>query len=242
VTAKQTKIFGISLGVDPKLIVLALIVIAGLIYYFTAGSDTGSSGSSGNSSSQTAGNPGVARPLVNPSLIGRAAAARRSKVFKNDRVTLKLVPVDGSRGDVDPTLRLGLLERVKNIPPAAGLRNLFEAGTAVMAQNLPPLPKNAPKFAPGPLAGVSEPAPPAPPAPFIIPLKYYGFVKPNGRAVDGNRGFFMDGENILIGAEGDVLEKRFLIVALNPNTARLEDTQVRQGQDLPVTPEAPPAQ
>jgi hypothetical protein len=36
-----------------------------------------------------------------------------------------------------------------------------------------------------------------------------------------------------------VLERRYLIVALTPNTARVEDTQLKQGQDVPVTPEAP---
>ena len=71
-----------------------------------------------------------------------------------------------------------------------------------------------------------------------IPFKYYGFAKPalNGGA---NRGFFMEGDNILVAGEGDVLEQRYLVVALTPNTAKVEDTQLKQGQDLPVTPEAP---
>jgi hypothetical protein len=55
---------------------------------------------------------------------------------------------------------------------------------------------------------------------------------------EANRGFFMEGDNVLVAAEGDVLERRYLIVALTPNTAKVEDTQLKQGQDLPVTPEA----
>jgi len=55
---------------------------------------------------------------------------------------------------------------------------------------------------------------------------------------DGNRGYFMDGENILMATEGDVLESRFLVVALSPNTARIEDIQLKQGQDLQLIPEA----
>lgn len=227
-----------NLGVEPKVIVLALIVMAGLIYYFTSGSETPA-----GSGSQTAASPAIVRPVVSPSMAGRLAAARRANTLHNDRQTLKLVPVDGSRGDIDPTLRLGLLERVKSVPAATGLRNLFEAGGVALAQNLPPVPKNAPKIAPGPLPPPVSTGPVTPPpVAFSIPLKYYGFVRPNGRTLDGNRGFFMDGDNILIGAEGDVLEKKFLIVALTPNTARLEDTEAKQGQDLQVTPEAPPAQ
>ena len=55
---------------------------------------------------------------------------------------------------------------------------------------------------------------------------------------DGNRGYFMDGDNILMATEGDVLESRFLVVALSPRTARVEDIQMKQGQDLQLIPEA----
>jgi hypothetical protein len=138
-----------------------------------------------------------------------------------------------------------VLERVKNVPPATGSRNLFDTSAEAVAQNLPQMPKNPPKIIPGPQpdnpAAVANNAPPPPP-PFSIPLKYYGFVRPTGHALDGSRGFFLDGDNILVGGEGDVLEKRFLIVALTANSARLEDTQAKQGQDLPVTPEAPVSQ
>lgn len=48
----------------------------------------------------------------------------------------------------------------------------------------------------------------------------------------------MDGENILMATEGDVLKSRFLVVALSPNTARVEDIQMKQGQDLQLIPEA----
>jgi hypothetical protein len=70
-----------------------------------------------------------------------------------------------------------------------------------------------------------------------IPLKYYGFARSATKS-EGSRGFFMDGDNILVATEGDVLEQRYLIVALTPNTAKVEDIQVKQGQDLQVTPEA----
>ena len=76
-----------------------------------------------------------------------------------------------------------------------------------------------------------------PPPPVNIPLRYYGFVKPSWRG-DGNRGYFMEGENILMATEGDVLEGHFLVVALSPNKARVEDIQLKQGQDLPFIPEA----
>jgi hypothetical protein len=226
-----------SVGFDPKIIVLALIVLAGAIYYFTSSSSDFSGGG------QATANVPAVRPIANPTLAARTAAGKRNAVH-NDRAVLKLIPVDGSRGDVDPTLRLSLLERLKGLPPAGDMRNLFDVGDATLAGNLPPVPKNAPKIPVGPTQPIVPPVAvntPPPPPPFSIPLKYYGFVRPSTPSKDGSRGFFMDGDNILVGGEGDVLEKHFLIVSLTPNVARLEDTQAKQGQDLHVTPEAPPA-
>jgi hypothetical protein len=73
-----------------------------------------------------------------------------------------------------------------------------------------------------------------------IPLKYYGFAKPVGAV--NSRGFFLDGDNVLVGSEGETLKQRYLIVQLSPTSARLEDTQMKQGQTLPVTPAALPTQ
>ena len=237
-TAGRTKIFGMNLGVDPKIVVLALIVIAGLIYYFTSGSET-----QGSSNLPAAANVPASQDAAKLPRVGRAEATRRANALRSERATLRLVPVDGSRGDIDPTLRLGLLERVKNVPQAAGSRNLFDTGNPVTAPDAAQIAKGAPRIIPQtPPVEPSTMSAAPPSAPFNIPLKYYGFVKPSGHSLDGNRGFFMDGDNILVGGEGDVLEKKFLIVALTPNAARLEDIEAKQGQELTVTPEAPPSQ
>jgi hypothetical protein len=82
---------------------------------------------------------------------------------------------------------------------------------------------------------MSAPAEP----PVNIPLKYYGFVR-SGEKNQGNEGLFLDGDNIVVGREGEVVMKRYLVVALTPTSARLEDTQVKKGQTLPVVPAATP--
>jgi len=105
------------------------------------------------------------------------------------------------------------------------------------AQNLLAIPKMAPMM-PKPLAAAPNTMMPTNLNLTVhIPFKYYGFARPSLQG-DANRGFFMEGDNILVAAEGDVLEKRYLIVALTPNAAKVEDTQLKQGQDLAVTPEA----
>jgi hypothetical protein len=137
---------------------------------------------------------------------------------------------------VDPTLRLDLLARLERLQPATSVRNLFELGPA-------PAPTNAaaikgPTIMPKPLPVAAGPGGPGNAAPaFNIPLKYYGFVRPMNKG-ESNQGFFLDGDNILVASEGQMLQQKYLVVALTPTSARLEDVQMKQGQTLPLVAEA----
>ena len=134
-------------------------------------------------------------------------------------------------------MKLGLLDRVRSVELVAGGRNLFEIGPQMTAAKLPPVPVVA-KMTPKPIEPLGPMPPPPIQAPHVnVPFRYYGFVRPTLRG-DGNRGYFMDGETILMATEGDVLKGHFLVVALSPNTARIEDIQLKQGQDLQLIPEA----
>jgi hypothetical protein len=238
-TAGETKIFGMRIKVDPKILISGLILLtAAFVWVQLRGGDddhpstplvrpkTASANSSGS-----------------PAGAAKANYIRRGTASKSDSAAIRLRPVDPSKGDIDPTLRLDLLSRLQQVKLVEGSRNLFESGPAIAA-NLPPvpvvkpmLPKPAGPITPPPNTGPVTPSKPA----VNVPFRYYGFVKP-GMKGDGNRGFFMEGDNILIATEGDVLEQRYLVVALTPNTARVEDIQLKEGQDLQFTPEAPVAQ
>ncbi len=234
--SQGTKIFGIQIPIPPKILAGGLFaVVAALgVYNFMGGSDD----------SQTQGRPSVvkAQPLAVSAPTLNPTVSRRAELNnKNKQGVLRLKPVDPS-SVVDPTLKLALLDRVRAVKMVEGGRNLFEAGPDIaQATNLPPVPVAAP-MVPKPLPiGPMPPPPKPPPPPVNIPLRYYGFVRPSAHG-DGNRGYFMDGDNILMATEGDVLKSRFLVVALSPNTARVEDIQLKQGQDLPLIPEAVVAQ
>jgi hypothetical protein len=153
----------------------------------------------------------------------------------NDRGTLRLRPVDPTRGDIDPTLRLDLLTRLAAVRPEPASRSLFEIGPAPQAPATTPLPIKAPTIIPKPLPSAQSRTPGIMPPTVNIPLKYYGFVKPNDKRA-GNSGLFLDGDDVLVATEGQVIKGRYLVVELNPNSARLEDTQLRQGQTLAVVP------
>ncbi len=227
--AAQTKIFGLRIGVDPKILIGALFVGVALLFWYNSRSDD-----------ETA--PAVAVHSETPAasaiaLKPRAPIVRRAASTGGDRGMLRLRSIDATRGDVDPTLRLDLIARLQSVQPALGGRNLFELGPA------PPPPGSAlvakaPILPPKPLPTGSpgQPGVNGPP-PINIPLKYYGFVKPLGKG-QAYRGLFLDGDNVLVGAEGEKLKLKYLVVELTPTSARLEDIEAKQGQTLPVVPVA----
>jgi hypothetical protein len=229
-----TKIFGFRIPLDPKIFVGILFAIGLLLAWFNL------SGGSDDHPSSVSHAPSIAK-TVSPaaSSSGSQNVSRRVDLANRAKQgTLHFKPVDPTLGDVDPTLKLWLLDRVRTVKPIEGGRNLFETGPELAQGTVPAVPivpKMPPKPLPpvGPMPSVVAAATP----PVNIPLRYYGFVKPSWRG-DGNRGYFMEGENILMATEGDVLEGQFLVVALSPNKARVEDIHLKQGQDLPLIPEA----
>lgn len=125
----------------------------------------------------------------------------------------------------DPELHLDRLERLRQMRSVVVRRDLFS-----FAEAAPPVaarPKNSP-----------PPAPPAPP-PLQIPLTYYGLaVDPkNGRKL----GFFTDGENVYVAAEGDTLLGRFRLIHLGNNAAQFEEAGTGRQATVAMTEPGPGA-
>lgn len=224
----QTRIFGIRLGVDPKILAGALVALAVFLFWFNSRGDDVPNTSSSNSHLQS-GAPIATRPSRHAVVSRRASAS--------DRDVLKVREIDPTRGEIDPTLRLGVLARLQTADLKPATRNLFEPGQPVQTAAGGTI--KGPIIQPKPLAApsTSSSASPPPPIQANIPLKYYGFARPVSRA-EANRGFFLDGDNVLIASEGETVKNRYLVVQLTPQNAKLEDTQIKLGQTLPVVAEA----
>ncbi len=228
----QTKTAGMKFGAEPKKIAILAILLAVAVGMFIYNSQSG--GGETNSVVQTHA-PAAATPPVTAALRSRNRTMRRTSAAR-DRGVLRIQSIDPRNGDIDPTLRLDLLARLQSVRLIEGGRSLFELGPAASDASGKPFP--AAKIVPKPLAiangmhsGVlTQPS-------FTIPLKFYGFEKPKSNTAS-NRGFFMDGDNILVASEGDLLKQRYLVVELSPSSAKLEDTQLKKGQTLPLVPEA----
>jgi len=229
-----------NLGAEPKKVaVLAIVAVVGVVVYMY-----NRNSSDGSASAPAA--PILSRAPVTASYGTAAARSQRPsyRVAQNAasgarefRPSLKLKNVDPS--GIDPTLHLDLLTKLKDVGLDGSSRSLFEISAAPPSEIK--LLKEPDKIAVSrPVIGPMLPKPvepaPEPKAP-PIPLKFYGFV--NKSKVDDKRAFFLDGEDIVIAAEGDMIKKRYKIVRIGINSAVVEDTEFKSNnqQTLPLEAE-----
>jgi hypothetical protein len=231
----------IKLGAEPKKVgVLAvLVVVAGYFYFSNRTSDD--SGASGKLApvvtSPVAVPQSKARPAGRPNRITKAGLGKTNKGLGLRFGTTEVDP------NLDPTLHLNRLAKLQDVKVEGLGRSLFEVGNAapaIVAVNEPPKikltakPFTGPQQLPPPTPEVKPPTPRAP----QIPLKFYGFVNPS--RTDIKRAFFLDGDDIIIAAEGELVKKRYKIMRIGVNSALVEDTTFKGDntqQTLPLEAE-----
>jgi hypothetical protein len=227
-----------QLGADPKKLTFlaVLLVVAG--YFYFSGRD---------STSASVPSPTAARGLPSVGAVERAAARPASRAKGADRgpnSNLKgfipsMINKDVDPSTIDPVLHLGELAKLREIGPEGGARSLFDISSAPPPVEVPKAIVEPPKIKlfSGPVQPPPPPAPPPDPKAPPIPLKFYGFVNPS--KADSKRAFFLDGEDIVIASEGDVIKKRYKIIRIGVNSAVVEDTQFKSNnqQTLPLEAE-----
>ena len=104
-----------------------------------------------------------------------------------------------------------------------------------MAEIPSPLPpKTEPKIVPGALGALGPtptPGPPPTPPPPPIPLKFYGFT---GNKSGPKQVFLSKGEDIFIAKEGQIIDRRYKILKIGPNSVEVEDVLTNNRQTLPL--------
>jgi hypothetical protein len=210
------------------------VVLAGVIYYnffFDSGSPTSSTPARKSAPGQT--------DLASSD---DASGPRSSR----GRVEEFLPALHKKHGDKtepppsDPTLRLDLLAKLNEVPPAGSGRDLFNFGKAdpVKLAGTEPVVKVqpwvtiGPRYTPPPPKATAPPPPPPPP----INLKYYGIC--TTRADGQKTAFFMDGDDILIAAEGSTFKGRYRLVRIGVNSAVVLDLQYKHEQTIPLAEDA----
>lgn len=182
-------------------------------------------------------------PMPDPTTTGRASAPQRAgtirgraeefhPVVRSKRLEERIDPTQ-----VDPTLRLDLFARVQAVGMGGANRNLFQFSTppvkeVAQLKGPEPFVKVGPVQPPPPPAKPPDPGPPPPPP---ITLKFYGFS--TARSSGRKTAYFMDGEDILLGGEGDTLKRRYKVVRILPTSVLIEDTDAKRQQSVPLTEE-----
>jgi hypothetical protein len=144
---------------------------------------------------------------------------------------------------LDPSLRLDILQKLASATVAGGHRSLFDFGPVQRAEDVvkkQPEPKIVvkkrmigPELPPPPQP---PPPPPVKPPPPAISLKFYGNSLPPRNGV--KRVFCIDGDEIHVPAEGEVIKKRYRIVKINVGSVVVEDIEYKNQQTLKI--EEPP--
>jgi hypothetical protein len=166
------------------------------------------SSSSGSSSGTKA--PSTRRDAENAALGEQPAAAPRAKNKSSSLLTQT----------IDPRLRLDLLNASENTKYEGKGRNIFraEAEPQEIAQA-----KQTPIIAP--------PQPTGPPPPPPINMVFFGFASRPGEA---KRVFLSQNGDVFVAGEGDIVNRRYKIIHINPTSIEVEDVLSNNRQSIPL--------
>lgn len=123
---------------------------------------------------------------------------------------------------IDPTLRYDWLKVSEDTKYEGNGRNIF------MAQAEIPQPVASAVLDQQKMAQVPQGPPPPPP----INLKFYGFASKPGepKAI-----FLSQGEDIFVAREGDIVDRRYKVLHINPFSVEIEDVLNNNRQSIPLS-------
>jgi hypothetical protein len=123
--------------------------------------------------------------------------------------------------NLDPSLRLDLLKSSEDTKYEGTGRNIFKVFVEI------PKPIVAPVKAPEVQAQGPPPPPPPPPSNLI----FYGFATPQGGV---KRIFLTKNEDVFIAKEGDIVDRRYKVVKISPNSVEILDVLSNNRENLPL--------
>ena len=220
-------------GAEPKRLAIlgGLVVVLVVVYFINRTPDTPP-----QAATSAPARPAPQSSPLTPMPQQRTQARRDDAAIQDFKPSLKL-PEGTDVSRIDPTLRLDLLAKVQNSAMEGGERSLFDFGAPPKPKTPPPSvqPINpvTPPVAVQPVTPVAPPKAGPPP----IPLKFYGYV--NGSSGGSRQAFFLDGEDIFVAGENDMIRNRFKVIRIGVNSAVVEDTTNKNQQTLPLVEELP---
>jgi hypothetical protein len=129
---------------------------------------------------------------------------------------------------LDPTLDEAAMLRTESLVYSGTGRNIF---SLVYTPAAVALPKNVPPPRTNVTAVVTPPPPTGPPPPPPINLKFFGTaVRANGQ----RQAFLLNGEDVYLAAQGDIVARKYKILSIGANSIQVEDLVYKNSQTLPM--------
>jgi hypothetical protein len=129
-----------------------------------------------------------------------------------------------SASALDPTLHPELMAQAEDTTYSGNGRNIFSPNSVAPTPVAIEKPKDFRPTAP--------PVPQGPPPPPTIDLKFYGYSSGGGR---NRQIFLLHGDDIFLAQQGDVVDRRYRVVAIQPFSVEIEDIPYHNTQSLPLS-------
>jgi hypothetical protein len=200
----------VKLGAENRTKVIAAISLGAVAVLLLAVEFSGWLGANSSSAAAPPTTPGTF--TINPAprqAGGRNAAGRKTNTGQS----------------LDPSLRYDLLKTSEDTKYEGTGRNIFRVFVEP-----PPRPIVNPVLDHQQAAAPTGPPPPPPPPP--IELKFYGFATPSGGV---KRIFLAHGEDVFIAKEGEIVDRRYKVVRISPNSVDILDVLSNNRQSIPLT-------
>jgi hypothetical protein len=126
--------------------------------------------------------------------------------------------------NLDPTLHPELMLQAESMTYTGKGRNIFSQQSAPI--EIPKAIKPIRPFGNTPVTPAGPPQPPPPPA---IDLKFYGY---SAVKTGAKKAFLLHGDDIFIANEGDVVDRRYRLIKIDPFSVQVEDLAYKDTQTL----------
>lgn len=173
---------------------------------------------SGGSSSS---NPPVVRASQTEPNVPAPPARKTSR--RTPRQTGKATNAGPVTPNLDPRLRINELREAETTEYTGKGRNIFRA------QSDPEIPRPIAPAIPKPQP--VDTGPPTPPPPPPINLKFFGIASQQG----SRRAILSSGDDVFVVREGEIVQRRYKIVKLNPTSIEVQDVLNNNLQTIPLT-------
>jgi len=127
---------------------------------------------------------------------------------------------------LDPTLRMAAMLVTESLVYSGGGRNIFSSSSVPVDIPKPIAPVRTATVVPGP-----PPPPPGPPPPPPIDLKFFGTAS---GANGARRAFLLHGDDVFLASDGDIVQRRYKVIAVSTNSIVVEDMANNNRQTLPL--------